>query len=490
MKLQEIETVNILQAKEALAQSMQVYFAKDRKGRPLFDQRRARPLCLMGPPGIGKTEIVRQAAQEQGLAFLSYSITHHTRQSLLGLPRLVSGTVNGQEVSMTEYTMSEIVAEIYRTMERTHLNSGILFLDEFNCSSESIRPILLQLLQEKSFGPHPLPDGWMLVLAGNPQEYNRAAWDFDAVLADRVRMLHITPDYGVWRTYAKSQNIHPMVLTYLDNHKNHFYTCQSTANGTALVTARGWEDLSRMLSALDTDTLAPSLSLVTQYIQSGEIARGFFGWWSQYTALISSGIIDQVLSGAPEAVTSCSGLTSPLRWSLVSVLLHQLEQQAADVAEAEETLALTHEALARIKAKLTPAKASPLDLAEQISAAAEKTDDSFVYAFLSSCSQTAAQSGWEGVKAQFEANLRKPFLQNLTDAQAKLENTIAVARRAFKGKPELSFLLDGLSNSPALIQMLSRTQHAEFKELFQDTFFDPDTAASKLLRQINKDISL
>ena len=91
MKSQVIESVTIAQARKAIAQAVRVYFRKDRLGRYCMDRRRARPLCLMGPAGIGKTEIVRQAAEEAGLAFLSYSITHHTRQSIIGLPRLVQG---------------------------------------------------------------------------------------------------------------------------------------------------------------------------------------------------------------------------------------------------------------------------------------------------------------------------------------------------------------------------------------------------------------
>lgn len=235
MKSQIIETVTIAQAKDTIAQAADIYFSRDQRGRYRMERRRARPVCLMGPAGVGKTEIVRQVAQDKGLAFLSYSITHHTRQSIIGLPRLIQGTMEGRTVSMTEYTMSEIIAQIYRTMEETSLQEGILFLDEFNCASESLRPIMLQLLQDKSFGPHAIPDGWMLVLAGNPTEYNRAASALDPVTADRMRLVHIVPDYPAWRAYAKTRDIHPVVLSYLDNHKEHFYICQREEDGTALV---------------------------------------------------------------------------------------------------------------------------------------------------------------------------------------------------------------------------------------------------------------
>lgn len=81
-------TITIKQAKDQLVLAAKQYFSKDACGAYRLDRRRARPICLMGPAGLGKTEVVRQVAEEQGLGFVSYSITHHTRQSLLGLPQL------------------------------------------------------------------------------------------------------------------------------------------------------------------------------------------------------------------------------------------------------------------------------------------------------------------------------------------------------------------------------------------------------------------
>ena len=142
-----------------------------------------------GPVGSGKTAIIEQIAQELGIGVVSYSMTHHTRQSALGLPYIVNRTYDGEEYEVSEYTMSEIVASVYDQIEASGIAEGILFLDEFNCASETLRPAMLQLLQSKTFGPHALPDGWMLVLAGNPGEYNASATSLDPVMADRMRLL-------------------------------------------------------------------------------------------------------------------------------------------------------------------------------------------------------------------------------------------------------------------------------------------------------------
>ena len=99
--------ITVAQAKEQLRLAVKQYFAKDAQGVYRLERRRARPVCLMGPAGVGKTELVRQVAREEDLAFLSYSITHHTRQSLLGLPSLREAVEQGMSVAQWNAMLKE-----------------------------------------------------------------------------------------------------------------------------------------------------------------------------------------------------------------------------------------------------------------------------------------------------------------------------------------------------------------------------------------------
>ena len=144
--------MNMKEAKVQLKQTIQAYLARDDFGNLAIPQVAQRPLLLMGPPGIGKTAIAHQAAQECGIGIVAYTMTHHTRQSAIGLPSIQTGVFDGKEYKLTEYTMSEIIASVYQSMERTGLKSGILFLDEINCVSETLAPAMLQFLQCKTFG--------------------------------------------------------------------------------------------------------------------------------------------------------------------------------------------------------------------------------------------------------------------------------------------------------------------------------------------------
>ena len=125
--------MNIKRAKEEIEHTVKAYHAKDALGEYAIPAIRQRPILLMGPPGIGKTQVMEQVARECGVALVAYTITHHTRQSAVGLPFIRQRHYGDKDVSVTEYTMSEIIASIYAKMEATGLSEGILFIDEINC---------------------------------------------------------------------------------------------------------------------------------------------------------------------------------------------------------------------------------------------------------------------------------------------------------------------------------------------------------------------
>ena len=139
--------MNIKRAKQEMKDTIQAYLLKDEFGEYAIPAVRQRPVLLIGPPGVGKTQIMEQVAKECGIGLVAYTITHHTRQSAVGLPFLEKKNFGGREYTVTEYTMSEIVASVYNKMEETGLSEGILFLDEINCVSETLAPAMLQFLQ-------------------------------------------------------------------------------------------------------------------------------------------------------------------------------------------------------------------------------------------------------------------------------------------------------------------------------------------------------
>ena len=106
--------MNIQNAKIQIANTLRAYLAKDETGSYRIPPMRQRPVFLIGPPGIGKTQIMEQIAAEEGVGLVAYTITHHTRQSAVGLPYIEKRMFDGREYTVTEYTMSEILTSVHR----------------------------------------------------------------------------------------------------------------------------------------------------------------------------------------------------------------------------------------------------------------------------------------------------------------------------------------------------------------------------------------
>jgi len=332
--------MNIATAKEQIKDTVEAYLQKDDAGMYVISPSRQRPMFLVGAPGIGKTAIIEQIAQELQIGVVSYSMTHHTRQSALGLPRIVHCEFEGFEYEASEYTMSEIVSAIYDYMERSGERKGILFLDEINCVSETLYPSMLQFLQFKTFGKHAVPSGWVIACAGNPPEYNRSVHEFDVVTLDRVRRIEVEPDIDAWKSYATNAGVHPAVTTFLEAERDCFYRIESTPGGKRFVTARGWEDLSRMMAVCERLEMSVDQELVEQFVQDGEIAERFSLYYDLFRKYRSDYQVPAILAGEmPESIVERAREAQlDERMALLGLLLDALTPEAADLLVQEEAL--------------------------------------------------------------------------------------------------------------------------------------------------------
>ena len=290
--------MNIKQAKQQVEYTVKSYLTLDELGQPAIPVARQRPIFLLGAPGIGKTAIMEQVAQALGIGLVSYSMTHHTRQSALGLPFIVEKTYDGQSCQVSEYTMSEIIASIHDCMEQSGVRQGILFLDEINCVSETLAPSMLQFLQFKTFGRWRVPQGWVVVTAGNPPEFNNSVREFDIVTWDRLKRIDVEPDYDAWKEYALAQRVHPAVTSYLEIRKGDFYRIESSVDGKRFVTARGWVDLSDMIKLYEKNGFPVDETLIAQYLQNTQIAKGFSAYYDLFNKYRADYQVEAILDGA------------------------------------------------------------------------------------------------------------------------------------------------------------------------------------------------
>ena len=289
--------MNIKEAKKQISNTLKAYLSRDELGNYRIPPVRQRPILLLGAPGIGKTQIMEQIASEENVGLVAYTITHHTRQSAMGLPFIEQHTYDEKEYSVTGYTMSEIIGSVYDLTEKTGIREGILFLDEINCVSETLAPMMLQFLQCKTFGNQKLPEGWLIVAAGNPPEYNRSVREFDVVTLDRVKKITVEENFAVWKEYAQRKGLHGAVISYLDLKKENFYRMENTAEGLQFATPRGWEDLSEIITVYEDLGISVDLDVVIQYIQMPAIARDFTNYLMLYNKYRKTYHIEEIFRG-------------------------------------------------------------------------------------------------------------------------------------------------------------------------------------------------
>ena len=351
--------MNIQEAKEEIKRTVEAYHKRDEDGSYKIPVEKQRPLFLMGPPGIGKTAIVEQVAEELGINLISYTITHHTRQSAIGLPFISKKIYGEKEYSVTEYTMSEIVASVYEQIERTGIEEGILFLDEINAVSETLSPTMLQFLQYKTFGMHRVPEGFIIVTAGNPSEFNKSVRDFDIATLDRLRKIDIEEDFQSFKSYAYQAGVHGAITSYLEIKKDRFYFVKQDIEGKRYVTARSWEDLSKLLQVYEELQYPLEKELCQEYLADPEVAEDFALYYSLYQKYREIYHVPDILAGA-EIKDTRLFLEAPFdeKLSLLLLLTDALQIAFTDYVKKKELLSRIFRFLKKMKERLSEVSVS------------------------------------------------------------------------------------------------------------------------------------
>ena len=466
--------MNIKQAKEEIKHTVMAYLSKDEQGEYRIPVIRQRPILLMGPPGIGKTQIMEQIAMECKIGLVAYTITHHTRQSAVGLPMIKEESFDGKIYPVTEYTMSEIIASIYRKMKKTGQREGILFIDEINCVSETLAPTMLQFLQCKTFGNQAIPEGWLIVAAGNPPEYNKSVRDFDMVTLDRVRYLNIEADYKVWKEYARVKHLHNAILSYLELRQKNFYRVEADVDGIRFVTARGWEDLSSLMQVYEKLDLPVDESVIREFIHHEDVAEDAAAYFELYRKYRDDYGIADILAGKvrPETFARIYAAAFDERLSVVNLLLDGLSAFFGNVQENKQIADNWYGFLKEYQRRLKEGEA-PVDsyraLLEERMAVVEAEKQAEV------CTK-AQVAGWERIFAFWKENTPDSGLdvkessaqakagfdrqrETLEDAEKKavnaLENAFDFMEQAFENGEEMVVFVTELTLTPEAAMFLS-----------------------------------
>lgn len=185
-----------------------------------------RPPLLSGPHGIGKSELLEQAAKELGIKFVSCDLSLMEPPDLIGLPK-VSG-------SITQYAPPVFLPRN---------GKGLLLFEELNRCERYMRAPCLQLLTARRLNEYSLPQGWLPAAAINPADKDYEVFDIDPALASRFAQVALMPDQKEWLAWARWSDVHPAVLKYVEGDPKVFSKPESNP--------RAWKHVSDVLSAAE-----------------------------------------------------------------------------------------------------------------------------------------------------------------------------------------------------------------------------------------------
>lgn len=201
-----------------------------------------RPGFIWGPPGVGKSAIVKQVASSLGLEVVDLRLSLLDNVDLRGFPHMVDKRMHFATPAFLP----------------TDPNSkGVLFLDEMNAAPQAVQAAAYQLVLDRRSGEYILPDGWALIAAGNRETDQGVVYTMPAPLANRFVHLDYEVNFDDWRKWASNYGIRTEITSFLDFRPgllNDF-----DPDKRAFPTPRSWQFVSEILDSQMTPEVEKAL---------------------------------------------------------------------------------------------------------------------------------------------------------------------------------------------------------------------------------------
>lgn len=188
-------------------------------------------ILLLSAPGVGKSDIVKQAAKEKGLEVRSLLGTQIAPEDVSGIPRII----NERSVFCPP-----------RILLPENPKPFCLFLDEFPAAAPDVQKALYALLLERRLGEHELPKGTWVVAAGNRHEDRALVRPMSSALVNRTFQLQVKADVKEWLIWAEKNNIRNEIISFI-NFLPDALMREVPAEPVPFSTPRAWASLSKAI---------------------------------------------------------------------------------------------------------------------------------------------------------------------------------------------------------------------------------------------------
>lgn len=192
------------------------------------------PVMLWGPPGVGKSQMVLQVAQNHGVPLIDIRLSQMEPSDLRGIPF--------RNAECVEWAVPSMLPNAQR-----HGSQGILFLDEITSAPPSVSAAAYQLILDRKLGEYEVPDGWAIIAAGNRQGDRGVTYSMPAPLANRFSHYEVDINLDDWVAWAYSNEIDERVIAFLRFRQDLLFDFDPAHNPVAFPSPRSWEFAHRAL---------------------------------------------------------------------------------------------------------------------------------------------------------------------------------------------------------------------------------------------------
>lgn len=201
------------------------------------------PVFLWGPPGVGKSEIVKQTAEKQRLDLIDIRAILLDPVDLRGLPRISAD-------GLSEWCTPSFFPQS---------GKGILFLDELNAAPPLVQASCYQLVLDRRLGEYSLPDGWSIIAAGNRERDRAVTHRMPSALANRFVHINFSVDCDEWLKWAVKREISPVIISFLRFRPALLHDFDPEKDSKAFPSPRTWEFASNLLKSIKNNKCLDSI---------------------------------------------------------------------------------------------------------------------------------------------------------------------------------------------------------------------------------------
>lgn len=245
-----------------------------------------RPVFLWGAPGVGKSDVIRQIADDHKLELRDVRMTLLDITDLKGFP--VPDTANGvMRWLIADFLPPMMIKKGSKMVPNT--TKGLLLLDEMNSAIPAVQATGYQLVLNRQIGEYKLPGGWAVMAAGNRASDRSVVHAMPAALANRFVHLDFDINVDDWSHWAMDNEIHTDLRAFIHFRPNLLHCFDGATNPRAFPSPRSWAFVNDIYK--DNHSADDEYELIKGTVGEGAAAE-FSGFVRQIKDLPT---IDQVL---------------------------------------------------------------------------------------------------------------------------------------------------------------------------------------------------